>query len=49
MSIEGQAELDEHSMRTIRVGLNAKYTAEDGAGRVFDGPGHVSYVFHMSW
>ena len=36
-------------MRTIRVGLNAKYKAEDGTGRAFDGPGHVSYVFHMSW
>ena len=44
MSIEGQAEFDEHSMRTVRVGIGAKYAAEDGTGRTFDGPGHVFYI-----
>ena len=44
MSIEGQVEFDEHSMRTVRVGIGAKYAAEDGTGRIFDGPGHVCYI-----
>ena len=48
LSITGQAELDEHSTRTVRVGINGAYNAEDGTGRVFHGPGDVCHVFQTN-
>ena len=45
LSITGLAALDEHFLRTIRVGIKDNYPAEDGAGRVIRGPGRVLHVF----
>jgi len=44
--ITGIAEFDEHSLRTVRVGLDSTFTAEDGTKRPMRGPGHV-YVRYL--